>query len=474
MNEVIAALEPCVDKGAAAATSVGDESAAACAAKDQFSFMNATAPCSTATVFKRKVEKLSEATIAHRAAAETSKHPANDERRPAVPRKKKTLGVGIGLGLLGVFGIIVLAVAIRNRRPNGKETSVTVPDGSTAMVSEKGDVNVTLAVDGGKPAAVSYGPDAPPLAVAPFDAAKAKQHQEAWAKHLGVPVEITNSIGMKLLLIPPGQFLMGSTVEEINMVLAQGLKDKRSQWWMEGVPGESPRRRVEISVPFYMAIYPVTQAEYEKVTGVNPSSFAVKQMDASAFKPRLPKLEIAHRKKDGKKAAGWDTSRHPVESVSWEEAVEFCRKLSLLPAEKAAGRVCRLPTEAEREYACRAGTTTRWWCGDDEADLLACAWFHSNSDGMTHPVGQKKPSPWGLYDMHGGVWQWCADWFAADYYKQAPSCDPTGPGAGFKRVLRGGTWDFIPSLCRSAHRNGREPTGHSHDYGFRVVVGLPR
>jgi len=118
--------------------------------------------------------------------------------------------------------------------------------------------------------------------------------------------------------------------------------------------------------------------------------------------------------------------------VSWEDAVEFCRKLSELPAERAAGFAYRLPTEAEWEYACRAGTTTAYSFGDDSAELGEYAWYAENSGGRTQPVGQKKPNPWGLYDMHGNVWEWCQDWHAA--YPTGSVTDPTGPSSGSFRV----------------------------------------
>ena len=127
-----------------------------------------------------------------------------------------------------------------------------------------------------------------------------------------------------------------------------------------------------------------------------------------------------------------------METVTWQEAKEFCRRLSALPAERAAGRVYRLPSEAEWEYACRAGTATRWHSGDDLSALADAAWLKENSGGITHPVGEKKPNAWGLCDMHGNVRQWCADWFGADAYKQSFPSDPTGPLSGAYRVLRGG------------------------------------
>jgi formylglycine-generating enzyme required for sulfatase activity len=166
---------------------------------------------------------------------------------------------------------------------------------------------------------------------------------------------------------------------------------------------------------------------------------------------------------------GEDTSRHPVEMVNWDEAVEFCRRLSSTPAERAARRVYRLPTEAEWEYACRAGTTTLWYYGGDEAGLGQYAWFDKNSDGTTHPVGEKKPNAWGLYDMQGNVWQWCADRFSADYYKQSAPSDPVGPSTGVSRVLRGGGLRNRAPFCRSAYRFKYGNTYRS-GFGFRVVL----
>jgi formylglycine-generating enzyme required for sulfatase activity len=278
-----------------------------------------------------------------------------------------------------------------------------------------------------------------------------------------VPVVETNSIGMKLTLIPPGEFEMGSTPEEIASALDWG---KQAEYLLAYVPTEAPKHRVKITKPFYMGTYQVTQAEYERVMGVNPSRFTAKQMDPSAFNPPLSTGEA--RPEDVKKVTGRNTSRHPVEAVSWDEVVEFCRKLSEMPSERAARRAYRLPTEAEWEYACRAGTTTRWYCGDEQAGLDGVAWWGANSDWMTHPVGEKKPNGWGLYDMHGNARQWCSDWFSAAYYKQSPPSDPTGPPTGSRRVNRGGFWAF--GDCRSAFRISHEPAYRGHDLGFRVVA----
>ena len=228
---------------------------------------------------------------------------------------------------------------------------------------------------------------------------------------LGKPV--VNSVGMLLVPIPAGTFTMG----EAN-----------------GDDNETPHK-VTLTQPFHLGQYEVTQEQYEKVMGTNPSNF-----------------------KGG---------QNPVEQVDWNDAVEFCRKLSALPAEKKAGYVYRLPTEAEWEYACRAGTTTRYSFGDSDSQLGDYAWYDKNSEDTTHPVGGKKPNGWGLYDMHGNVWEWCQDWYGS--YPRGSATDPTGAASGSIRVSRGGGWNLISDYCRSAYRYWRTPDFRGIYLGFRVL-----
>jgi formylglycine-generating enzyme required for sulfatase activity len=249
-----------------------------------------------------------------------------------------------------------------------------------------------------------------------------------------LPKTVTNSVGLRLVLVPAGTFLMGSPESE-----ADRGRD------------EDPPHPVTISRPSYMGVYPVTQAEYEKVTGTNPAQF--------------------------RKGAGGGP-RHPVEQVSWDAAAAFCRQLSRLPAEREAKRVYRLPTEAEWEYACRAGTTTPFSCGDSLSGEQA------SFDG-SHPYGTAKnraalekttkvdsyrANPWGLCDMHGNVWEWCADWYDEEYYRESPEIDPPGPARGGMRVLRGGSWHSSGHMCRSARRHKYAPTFKNDSIGFRVVL----
>jgi len=165
----------------------------------------------------------------------------------------------------------------------------------------------------------------------------------------------------------------------------------------------------------------------------------------------------------------------PVEQVSWFDASEFCRRLSVLPQEKVVNAVYRLPTEAEWEFACRAGTTTDYGFGDDAADLRRNGWGEGNSTEQTKAVAQLQPNAWGAYDMHGNVWEWCQDWLGVDYYEQFRSTtaiDPQGPLSGEHRVLRGGSLVGDISSLRSAKRHWRAADWRTYALGFRVVCSL--
>ena len=238
-------------------------------------------------------------------------------------------------------------------------------------------------------------------------------------------LDLGGSVGMKLVKIPAGSFMMGSPASEA---------------WRGS--DEGPHRRVTISKPFYMGIHEVTQEQYQAVLGENPSKFK--------------------------------GAKNPVEKVSWNDAAEFCRRLSV-----KTGKTVRLPTEAQWEYACRAGTTTPFNTGEtistSQANYNGYYTYGIGKKGAysdkTIPVGSFKPNAFGLYDMHGNVWEWCRDWYDKSYYAKANNRDPQGPDSGEYRVLRGGRWYSDPKNCRSAYRGRDAPNlmvGGS--YGFRVVV----
>jgi serine/threonine-protein kinase len=479
MAEVIADLERCMGKRSGAAQSLAEQPTASDQAmQDALSFLQDEG-VGTATHAKKKPAPSPSRTIAYQ--PERSEGSSLLRTHPgffAALRMTHVAAV-VGLGLVGVVVVAFFAVTIRIRHPDGKETVVQVPDGSEIDVAVKSDVGsgkseVPKAAGSRPSAAPIANPQSPtpPMAKPTMSAVEAAQVQRQWAEHLGVPVEETNSIGMKLVFVPPGEFEMGSTPEEVQWALEYAQKNKiTDKYYLDRVPSEAPRHQVKISKPFYLAMYPVTQMEYQKVMGTNPSSFTEKQVEVATFKPPLDSKQIEERERAVTKVAGEDTSRHPVDTVNWDKAMEFCQRLSAMPAERSARRDYRLPTEAEWEYACRAGTATRWYCGDDEAGVVEVAWCSKNAGGMTHPVGEKKPNAWGFYDMSGNVWQWCDDWYSKDYYAQSLPSDPVGSPTGFYRVVRGGSWDFIPFCCRSAYRLSSGPATHSHSRGFRVVMG---
>jgi formylglycine-generating enzyme required for sulfatase activity len=297
---------------------------------------------------------------------------------------------------------------------------------------------------------------------------------------------ITNTIGMKLVGIPPGKFKMGSTTRE------QDVAVKEYDLFWKSMAGESdpspyraegPQHDVEITKEFWLGVHEVTQKQFKDVMGYNPSYFST---DGKG-KPGLEYLDGSPVAAGKGKVAGMDTSDFPVENVSWQEANEFCQKLTAKDKKKPNAWVYRLPTEAEWEYACRGGTPAYqvFHFGDTLSPRQA------NFDGnypydrsvkgtylaRTCKVGSYKTNRFGLYDMHGNVQEWCADWYDESYYGKSPAKDPHGPAKGSQRVIRGGNWDYHGKDCRSAARDrGLDFEGQDYRFkyvGFRVALGPP-
>jgi uncharacterized protein (TIGR02996 family) len=247
---------------------------------------------------------------------------------------------------------------------------------------------------------------------------------------------ITNSLGMRLVLIPPGIFPMGSA--------PRGRSADSDEF---------PRHNVQITRAFYLGAFHVTQQQYRRIMGVNPSYFGRTGIGA----------DVVHHV---------DSRTLPVESVCFEEIEQFMLRLSALAGERRARRVYRLPTEAEWEYACRAGVGhTNYFFGSELNDEVAR--FGGEGGGYPVPIGSYSPNLFGLYDMHGNVWEWCNDWYDEHYYTHTPTRDPTGPEHGSRRVLRGGGWSTPAALCRSALRGHNTVEAHHNYNGFRVAMSLP-
>jgi serine/threonine-protein kinase len=252
--------------------------------------------------------------------------------------------------------------------------------------------------------------------------------------------EITNSLGMKLVRIAPGKFFMGSPQDDPNH------RDN-----------ETPAHEVTITQPFYLAAHLVTVRNFRDF------------VEATGYQTEAEKDGDTHIGQYWLKPGWKPTDTHPVACLSWNDATAFCAWLT-----KKENRTYRLPTEAEWEYACRAGTKTVYFFGDDDAQLDEHGWHRRNSGDKAHPVGELKPNPWGLYDMHGNLLQWCGDWYDAKFYDKSDGDDPRGPTHGSHRVLRGGSWNSTAPECRSAYRAYNMPNTRSSDRGgFRVVLVSP-
>jgi len=240
-------------------------------------------------------------------------------------------------------------------------------------------------------------------------------------------IELPGGVKLDMVYIHPGEFMMGSPQGSITTA----------------EENECPQHKVRITKGFYLGKYEVTQAQWKAVTGTNPSEFL--------------------------------GENRPVENVSWVDCQDFIRKLNEITGKVGTGTplVFRLPTEAEWEYSCRAGTTTFYYWGDTPNEDYM--WYYDNSMGDTahHDVGEKSPNAWGLYDMTGNVWEWCQDWYGIDYYLSSCVDDPPGPSTvplGMGRVGRGGSWLSDARDCRSANRGCASPVSRKYDLGLRVVA----
>ena len=227
-------------------------------------------------------------------------------------------------------------------------------------------------------------------------------------------MDLGKGVKLEMVLIPAGEFMMGSDTDHSVV--------------------ETPRHQVRITKPFYLGKYPVTQEQWETVMATG-SNFGPSRINGP---------------------------KNPVGHVSWNNCQMFLKRLN--------GGKFSLPTEAQWEYACRAGSTTRYCFGDTEAGLAEYAWYAKNSDKTTHPVGEKEPNAWGLYDMHGNVREWCQDWYGAGYYAKSPTDDPAGPTTGKSRVIRGSSWNDPAGRCRSAARDFAMFGYRDDRLGFRVSL----
>jgi formylglycine-generating enzyme required for sulfatase activity len=310
------------------------------------------------------------------------------------------------------------------------------------------------------------------------------------------PRETTNSIDMKLVLVPAGEFMMGSTesMDDLLKAFPTYKVEAQSGGFFKD---EFPRHRVRITKPFYLGRYAVTVGQFKKFVEGTGYRTEAEQSDAGrterqrvdrahrgnggwGYNPKSGKCEGRNPKYNWRNPGFAQTDDHPVVDVTWHDAVAFCQWLS-----RKEGKTYKLPTEAQWEYACRAGTSTRYSNGDDPDHLARVAnvqdvagrreFPHVHEiimpkDGkFTVAVGTLPPNSFGLYDMHGNVWQWCSDRYGEDYYAKSPVDDPTGPETGNRRVRRGGGWNSFPLYARASFRNWNVPESRCVNVGFRVL-----
>jgi formylglycine-generating enzyme required for sulfatase activity len=312
----------------------------------------------------------------------------------------------------------------------------------------------------------------------------------------GPPHELTDSIGLKLVLVPAGEFLMGSTesVDELLKTFPAYKVAAKTDYLFQD---EFPRHRVRITKPFYLGQCEVTVGQFKKFVAASGYKTEAERTD-----PGRNEVERADRARLGNGGWGYNaqtrtcegrdpkynwlhpgfaqTDDHPVVNVTWNDAAAFCQWLS-----RSEGKTYRLPSEAQWEYACRGGSTTRYSNGDDPGQLARVAHVQDAAgrdefphvqeilmpkDGkFTAAVAGLPANRFGLNDMHGNVWEWCADWYAKDYYAHSPLEDPTGPDSGVRRVRRGGGWNSFPLYARSSFRNWNTPCSRCVNLGFRVL-----
>jgi formylglycine-generating enzyme required for sulfatase activity len=293
-------------------------------------------------------------------------------------------------------------------------------------------------------------------------------------------VDLGDGVKLKMVLIPAGEFLMGSRESAEDTAALFNKTYDGNLLKAEGFADEHPQHRVRITRPFYLGAYHVTRGQFRRFVADTGYKTDAEKGGISGWNPDKNQFEF-NEKYSWRNTGFEQTEEHPVVDVSWNDAVEFCKWLS-----RKEGKTYRLPTEAEWEYACRAGTPTRYYSGDDPETLanvgdVADATFELKFPGgrytikacdgyvFTAPVGSFKPNAFGLYDMHGNAWQWCADWYGKEYYAASPADDPTGPASGHDRVLRGGSWGCGPYITRSAGRYGFAPDFRGDGTGFRVA-----
>ena len=388
------------------------------------------------------------------AALETLPYAGTDhkqsERRQASPRRRKHLWVAVALsamaGLLVTFHF--LGIFVPTAADQAASSRIDVPSGE--VVSDEPDLET-------KPIKPT-----PPTVRIPFGIAEAQAEQLQWSEFLDMPIVLTNSLNMQFMLIPPGEYEMGTDPKE----MARWIKpEPEGSFWKRMFEAEAHPHLVQITSPFYLGKFEITQRDYENVMHVNPSHF--------------------HPNASGAKLVAdiW-TDEFPVETVDWSDAVRFCNRLSGFEAISAAymdqdgiinmvrGDGYRLPTEAEWEWACRSGSSGDVCVTGSSTTPYAYGWIRGTADSRTYQVGLKPANAFGLHDSIGNVSEWVWDNFDEKYYWDSPVIDPSGPASGTDKVVRGGNWNNGHGGTRSGARAALRANKKVNAIGFRVALPI--
>lgn len=319
---------------------------------------------------------------------------------------------------------------------------------------------------------VQWPPSAPPFATVPMTADEIRSLQQQWGDYLGLPVEFKNSVGISFVLIPPGDFRMGGT--ESQLEAGVGVVNRDDAHWVSCYESASPQHDVRLTRPYYFSRYEITQQEFAAVMRFNPSWHAATGKEAY-YRDQVK---------------GMDTAAHPVEGVSWLDCVAFCNRLNELEnkplsyqAQDNTGRPdfktlfhsgYRLPTEAEWEMACRAGTDSRFWTGDTSISPELAGWHGKVHGSRSHRVGESDANALGVHDMCHNVWEWVDDCFGPEYYRDRSNqvtYDPIGSTTGTMRIVRGGMWPYADTAAfdRYAYHNDFQ----CNYVGFRLTLPVP-
>jgi eukaryotic-like serine/threonine-protein kinase len=382
------------------------------------------------------------------------RHHLETHRGPAQAAAPQGMGTPL---LLGIAALIIVGVAL------------FAAAGSVVLFKWRPwlgrDTNVVLSrVTPVAPPTIDAGstvirPVLPPLAIVPFDEQRAQTHQKTWADHMQVPVEYEDPLHIHFRLIPPGRFRMGRSADEVNLLLRQLELDKGDDYAKFRVQSSAPQHEVRLSQPFYLSAHEITVAQFR--TFVDETGYRT-TLESVKSPPFTWTTMLSFDKPD----------ELPVMGVSWEDARAFCRWLS-----KRHRITYELPSEAQWEFACRAGSETRWSFGEDTIYLAEYAVCEQKDKSRPAPVGSKRPNAFGLYDMHGNADEWCFDWHMRDFYARSPQDDPVytqtplDPGSG--RVVRGGAWNSTAWATQSASRSYDFPGLPVGWHGFRIAIVGP-